>query len=277
MLDLKKIAKKLILILPKKLQSILQRIWIIRRYYKKTFNLSLDWIFHGQEDSNFNYSLTESNLRQLAHLLSLVTNTDVQEIYGFFEEILNDVSVKDILRTKKQSRHENEVGLGRRIGWYALVRALKPKLTVETGVDEGIGAVIICKALSKNHQEGFNGTYLGTEIRSNAGKYFTKEYAKYGKIQYGDSVESLKMITNEIDVFINDSDHDPVYELLEYETVVSKMSINGFMLSDNSHATDVLIEFSEKYNRKFVFFKESPKGHWYPGAGIGISLREIFH
>jgi hypothetical protein len=26
-----------------------------------------------------------------------------------------------------------------------------------------------------------------------------------------------------------------------------------------------------KTGRNFVFFKEQPKAHWYPGAGIGIS------
>jgi hypothetical protein len=33
-----------------------------------------------------------------------------------------------------------------------------------------------------------------------------------------------------------------------------------------------LAEFSERSGRRFVFFSERPKDHWYPGAGIGIPL-----
>lgn len=30
--------------------------------------------------------------------------------------------------------------------------------------------------------------------------------------------------------------------------------------------------FSRQYGRSFLMFKEQPKDHWYPGAGIGISF-----
>ncbi len=50
------------------------------------------------------------------------------------------------------------------------------------------------------------------------------------------------------------------------------MNQKGIILGDNSHITDKLSKFSAKYNRKFIFFKEEPENHWYPGAGIGISF-----
>ena len=31
--------------------------------------------------------------------------------------------------------------------------------------------------------------------------------------------------------------------------------------------------FSKENGRKFIFFKEQPLNHWYPGAGIGISFK----
>jgi hypothetical protein len=51
------------------------------------------------------------------------------------------------------------------------------------------------------------------------------------------------------------------------------MSPKSFVLGDNSHVTDELFKFSARTGRQFLFFKEQPKNHWYPGAGIGISFR----
>jgi len=44
------------------------------------------------------------------------------------------------------------------------------------------------------------------------------------------------------------------------------------ILGDNSHVTNKLLKFSIENDRNFVLFREEPKDHWYPGAGIGISF-----
>ncbi len=53
----------------------------------------------------------------------------------------------------------------------------------------------------------------------NAGWLFREPYSTFGKILYGDSIESLKNFKEPIDLFINDSDHDPEYEYREYESI----------------------------------------------------------
>jgi hypothetical protein len=90
---------------------------------------------------------------------------------------------------------------------------------------------------------------------------------------YGDSIESLKKLDVAIDLFINDSDHSADYEAEEYKIIADKLSERAFVLGDNSHVTDKLLEFSLATNRQFIFFKEKPLNHWYPGAGIGISFK----
>jgi hypothetical protein len=47
------------------------------------------------------------------------------------------------------------------------------------------------------------------------------------------------------------------------------------ILGDNSHVTDKLLKFSIENDRMFVLFKEEPKNHWYPGAGVGISFPRL--
>ena len=96
-----------------------------------------------------------------------------------------------------------------------------------------------------------------------------------GEIIYGDSVASLEKLDQKIDLFINDSDHSANYEYREYQTIKNKLNPKALILGDNSHVTDKLLKFSIENDRMFVLFKEEPKDHWYPGAGVGISFPRL--
>jgi len=165
-----------------------------------------------------------------------------------------------------------EVRFGKRIGWYAIARALKPQVIVETGVDQGLGACVLTAALIKNCEDGHEGRYYGTDINPEAGYLLSGKYADYGRIIYGDSIKTLEEFSGPIDLFINDSDHSDEYEAAEYETISGKLSSESIILGDNCHVTDKLLNFSLQVHRNFIFFAERPSGHWYPGGGIGISF-----
>ena len=109
-------------------------------------------------------------------------------------------------------------------------------------------------------------------IEPKAGYLLSGDYANYGHILYGDSIESLKSFDGMIDLFVNDSDHSEDYEAEEYDIIENKLSVNAIVLGNNSHCTDKLLEFSLKAKSHFLFFQEKPYNHWYPGAGIGISF-----
>jgi predicted O-methyltransferase YrrM len=168
---------------------------------------------------------------------------------------------------------DKEARYGRRVGWYALARCLKPKVIFETGVDKGLGACVLTAALRRNALEKHRGRYFGTDNNAAAGYLLSGEYANHGEVLYGDSIESLKKFDGEIDLFINDSDHSPEYEAEEYRAIANKLSMNAVILGDNAHVTEKLLEFSLETKRHFVFFQEKPKFHWYPGAGFGVSFR----
>jgi hypothetical protein len=152
---------------------------------------------------------------------------------------------------------------------------MRPRVIVETGVDKGLGSCILTAALKRNKEEGFSGRYYGTDINPHAGYLLSGEYAQYGGILYGDSIESLGNLNEEIDIFINDSDHSPDYEFREYLTVRNKLSRRAIVLGDNAHCCDRLLKFSVETGRQFIFFQEKPLKHWYPGGGIGISFHRF--
>lgn len=97
-------------------------------------------------------------------------------------------------------------------------------------------------------------------------------YSDFGRILYGDSLRSLEGLSEQFDLFINDSDHSESYEQAEYELIKTKLSPQAIVLGDNSHVSPKLAEFSVREARPFLFLSEEPADHWYRGAGVGISL-----
>src|SRR4051812_44892469 len=244
-------------------------IWPIFRQWSK-------WLITSRADSNFTYSITERCKLSLAASLASILDAPYTEIASYFAEIEADDQLRSHFNNlwsahPEKYRTDNNQEVGRRIVWYAIARLKKPKVIVETGVDQGMGSVVLCSALMRNQMLGYPGRYFGTDINPNAGFYLREAYARYGKILYGDSIQSLRELDEQVDLFINDSDHSAEYEAAEYDTIKSKLTSDTIILGDNSHVTSKLAEFSIRENRKFVFLSEEPKSHWYRGAGVGIS------
>lgn len=251
---------------------------IVKKYLQRQNDLGRSWVRKRTEMSNFYYSLMESNRNDLISLVAVITGEKVSVLRMYLDELLLDKSLQTHLGSHLRSRTETRdstVAFGRREGWYLFIRALKPKLVVETGVHHGVGACLISAALLKNLDEGYLGSYIGTDIDRRAGILFSDKYSSMGEVKYGDSIETLLKLDSQIDIFINDSNHSEEYEAREYLAIENKLSTNSLILGDNSHVTGCLRDFADLKNRPFVFFKELPFDHWYPGGGIGISPSKI--
>jgi hypothetical protein len=253
------------------------RAWIGLTYLGQPFGSLFSWLVHSREVTNFTYDLTEHNLSYLASLLAHIFCVPFEQALNCLREPGQDEALMDHIwrRTRESDTSylsDREVRFGRRLGWYAFVRILRPRVVVETGVDKGLGACLIAAALRKNAVEGYPGKYYGTDINPKAGYLLSGEYAQFGSLIYGDSLVSLMSLSEEVDLFINDSDHSPAYEAMEYKVIRSRLSSRAVVLGDNAHYTGELLAFSLAEGREFLFFQERPADHWYPGGGIGISL-----
>jgi predicted O-methyltransferase YrrM len=247
-------------------------------YFKNPLGALVAWTFHSRETSNFTYDLDGANLNHLNAFVSAVTGISVEQSEKYMAEILDNEQLKNHVRTLTEAapfRHVSDplARIGRRVGWYILVRATKPRVVVETGVEKGLGSCVLTAALLRNRAEGSPGRYFGTDINPEAGYLFREPYASAGEILIGDSIESLKKLDHTIDFFINDSDHSADYEYREYETVEPKLSAGALLISDNAHTNDKLFQYARRTGRAFLFFREIPKDHWYPGAGIGVAWK----
>lgn len=237
----------------------------------RLLRVSARWLFSSREHTNYTYDLTALNRRHLAWFVANVACIDIGTARGYLDEVLGDDALKrhiaDATRTSpRRWLADSSALLGRRIGWYALVRARKPRHVVETGTDKGLGSVVLAAALLRN------GSGRLTTIDNNpaSGYLISGTYASVVDRIIGDSVSTLTALSD-VDFFLHDSDHSPAYERREIETVAGVLTDDALVLSDNAEQTDELAHWAERTGRRFAFFDERPADHWFEGVGIGVA------
>lgn len=246
-------------------------------YLARQAALAVRWAFTSKEYYNHSYHLTALNRQYLASYVSVVSGHDLAAVDKFCAELENDQALRNTLEQRTRAsldRHNCDVEprYGRRIGWYALVRATKPRVVLETGVDRGLGTAVIAAALKRNAEEGFPGMVYATDIMPDCGHLLAEPYKSFCRVLLGDSVETLKKFAEPVDIFLHDSDHRPEYEWAEFTAIEPRLHPGSLVLSDNSQQTSKLLEFAQRLGRSFLFFQDQPLNHWWPGDGIGAAF-----
>jgi predicted O-methyltransferase YrrM len=118
---------------------------------------------------------------------------------------------------------------------YSLVRCLRPRAVLETGVADGRSSCIILQAMAKNGV----GVLYSVDVSSEVGSLVSDEMGDrwHLKLLGRDVRRDLQAIVNdmpEIDIFIHDSDHSYLWQLFEYRVALGKIqSKMGLICSDD--------------------------------------------
>jgi len=252
--------------------------WVALPYARRQLGSMVRWTFSSREHYNHSYHLTARNKQYLASYIAVISGCKAQVIENYIAELEGDKALRETLeRCTRESRErfncDVEPRYGRRLGWYALVRATKPRVVLETGVDRGLGTAVIAAALKRNTEEGAAGLVYATDIVPTCGHLLAEPYKSYCRILLGDSVASLKAFGQPVDIFIHDSDHRPEYEWAEFVAIEHRLHPGSLVMSDNSRFTSKLLEFGQRRGADFLFFQDEPEDHWWPGDGIGTVFR----
>ena len=245
---------------------------VVYGYFKRDIKNGIGYIVHPNELTNYTYDIGDLNKKHLSGFVSAITGDSIAETEKYIRELESDDQLRDHVR--KSQRYDSryrEPKYGGRLGWYALVRALKPNLVVESGVDDGLGTCVISAALMRNGQQGVQGRVHGIDIDPKAGTLYSPPYSNYGEITHSPTVPVLEDLKEDIDVFIHDSSHEEEHIEAELDAISENLSGDSILISDAAHHLDTLYEYSRRNDRYFLFFREEPASHWYRG-GFGVSF-----
>jgi hypothetical protein len=246
----------------------------VLRHDSRVVAQSVSWLLRSREHTNYTYDLTPLNLEHLAWWVSHVASVKVAEARSLIEEIRGDQELQEHVRRLTLASPRAGLAdplplLGRRVGWYAVVRALRPSMVVETGTDKGLGSVVLAAALLRNG----HGRLVSLDVNPASGYLVRDRYAEVTDLKVQDSLQGISALQGKIDLFIHDSLHSAEHEAAEFAAATPLLSNHARVLSDNAHVTAELSRWAEARDWTFVFFREEPRDHWYAGAGIGGAWR----
>ena len=94
------------------------------------------------------------------------------------------------------------------------------------------------------------------------------------RVVIGDAVDGLahELAGRPVDVFIHDSLHTYEHERRELELALKHAGGRIILISDNAHDTTALADVAAAHGGRYGFFREQPLNHFYPGAGIGLTV-----
>jgi len=89
------------------------------------------WLFTSKEITNFTYDLEEHNKLYLAAMIADILGIKFSTVQSYINEIDEDEELRAhiidaITNSDLSCMADTEVQFGRRIGWYAFARAIKP-------------------------------------------------------------------------------------------------------------------------------------------------------
>ena len=234
------------------------------------------FVLFDPEPDNFTYEL--DNEDELATWVAAVTGRATADAARLLGEARDDAELARRLQAATR-RHrawsKPAPPFGKRLGWYALVRLLQPEIVVEAGVHDGLGSLVLLRALERNRTgAGVAGRLISFDVNPAAGWLVGRDPA--WDLRVTSTQTGLTPLLAElpgVDLFLHDSDHAYAHERFELATVAAHLRPGGVLMSDNVHATSALAEVSSERGLAYHAFTERPRGHFYSGGGVGAARR----
>jgi len=250
------------------------RTLMVARYDARLIGRSVGWLVRERETTNMTYDLDSLNRDQLGWFVSAVTGASIRQVRAWMAELEHDDALLSHLRRRLASNPRRGVNArephwGRRLGWYAIVRAAQPETVVETGTALGLGSCVLAAAVLRNG----HGRVTTIDVEPEAGYFIGGQWGSVIDRRVGSSVELLADV-GPVDLFLHDSLHTYDYEASELAAVEPNLSADAVVLSDNAHHSAALSDWAERTGRRYLFFREQPRDHWWPGDGVGASWME---
>jgi predicted O-methyltransferase YrrM len=221
------------------------------------------------------YSFDLANQGELVSLLEELLEVPRRELEGYLDEALREPELREHLRRRVRWRidYKRRMPLGNRLLWYALVRAVKPRLTVETGIHDGLGSLMLLVALERNAEEGVEGRLVSIDLDPDSGWLVPSGLRRRWSPVFGDIETTLEQTLEgeELDLLIHDSDHNERLQRIEFGAALAHASPDLFVIDSSGLMLPVLRELCQAHGGEHRYFLERPRSHFYRPPGTSIA------
>ena len=233
------------------------------------------FVLTSPEPDNYTYEI--ANEPDLATWAATVIGCDLDLARTFVDEPHRDGALIARLRSATAGRWlwtKRLPPFGKRVGWYAVVRGLRPRLVIEIGAHDGLGSLLLLRALELNQAEGWPGRLVSFDVNRTAGWLVGDHPLWHLRLQSSqDGMGQVLAASGPLDVFIYDGWHTYDAEYADLRTAAAHLSPQGALLSDDAQVTRALRDLCQNLGFGYLEFQEVPVEHFYPGAVLAAGRR----
>lgn len=252
---------------------------LLRRYgacLRDDLSHNLAYVFWDPEVESHTYELdNEGELVAFAHEL---LGVPPRHAAAWIAETKQDPELNERLRAHVGFRlHAKRVlPLGNRLLWYVLTRALRPGLVVETGIYDGLGSLVLLRALERNAAEGRDGELISIDADPHAGWLVADRLrARWHRLTgLTSAVLAPALEARSVDLLIQDTPHTYDNQLHEFATALEHAADRLVLVDSGGGQTPALEEQVARHFGRREVFVEHPRRHFSPGRGTAVAVFE---
>jgi Methyltransferase domain len=234
----------------------------------------LAYVLWDPEVESFSYHLAD--VRPMLATIAEATGVPLAVVEGFAREAQNDPELGDRLAHRLRWRFDvkRRPGLGHRLGWYVLLRALRPALVCETGIYQGVGSLAILRALERNAAEGAPGQLLSFDISPLAGTIVDRSRYPTWHHVIGSTRDTLERAVTgrEVGALFHDTPHTAENQELEFGVALRHAAAQLLLVDGSGGQLPVLERLSQQHHATYRRVPLVAADHWAPAPPLAFAL-----
>lgn len=238
---------------------------------------SLRYILWDPEVESHTYEAT--NVEELAQFCAHSFGFDLEDARRWIEETRTEPELTTRLRerTKRRFDYKTQPPIAQRLLWWVVVRGLRPRFVVETGVYDGLGTIVLLAALERNAQEGGpDARLVGIDSDPNAGWLVPENLTHRWEKVVGMTTDVLEeaIAGREVDLFLHDTPHIEAVQEHEFGTALAHAAPRLVIIDGGGGQTPTLARLASGHGSEERIWVPVADGHPYRPTGVGIAVFE---
>lgn len=195
-----------------------------------------------------------------------------EAVRGYLEEARTDPELTARLSRQVRWRFDvkHRLPVGNRLLWYVTARATKPTLIVETGIYEGLGSLVLLRALDRNAEEGANGRLISVDVDPTSGFLVAPRLRDRWTKLTGFSNQELERAigpAERVGLLLQDTPHTEENQRWEFDFALRHAAARLVLIEGSGGYCPTMGELAGRLGIELLHFREQPRGHFYPAPG----------
>jgi glycosyltransferase involved in cell wall biosynthesis len=234
----------------------------------------LGYVLFDPEVESYTYRV--ANVDEMLTAIAEVTGVPRNALAGYAAETDSDPELGDRLARRLRWRFDvkHRPPLGNRLGWYVLVRAVRPSLVLETGIYHGLGSLTLLRALERNRAEGSPGRLVSFDSSPDTGWMVDRGSYPEWRMVVGLVHDTLEpaLAGQQVGALFHDSVHTEEHQQFEFGVALKHAAPSLLVVEGSGGECPTLERLSQERGATYRCVPLVALDHWYQRHGLAFAL-----